>query len=556
VFIAAPGCAVQTVAVDWNAAGRPCPEKSLKEFRHVITTDPEAFCFEGFTLDLLRGCLRREAQVIELRPKSFAVLCHLVRNAQRLVPKEELIEVVWPHVVVTDDSLARCVSDLRRALDDSQMRIVKTVPRRGYLLDIPVTRTASAATGDCQPAADRPSIAVLPLANLSGNAHQDYLCDGLTEDLITLLSSVPDLQVIARHSAFTYKAPAGDVRAIGSQLGVRYLLQGSLRADSQRLRITAHLVDAATGRQLWAEHYDRAREDVFALQDEITQRIVGSLVAHVTRSELARALRKPPDNLAAYDHYLRGAALLESLALGRRAEGIPEARRLFNLALAADPGYARPLMGLAQTHFLTWVEPVEHGPLRSEFQHAATLSHAVSLAQQAVDLDSLSAKAHAFLGYLLHWHQSRAEAMAEFGRAFELNPNLCELNYMVVLTHAGRAAEAIAFMERCQKLDPFYPPRFDSHLAHAHYLMGHDEVALGLLRMAVRRKPDFQGAHAWHAAAAAQLGHDDEARVALAQMAHFQPLLTITKFLGLLRYARPADAERMAEGLRKAGLRD
>jgi tetratricopeptide (TPR) repeat protein len=362
--------------------------------------------------------------------------------------------------------------------------------------------------------------------------------------------------VIARHSAFAYKAQVGDARAIGSQLGVRYLLRGSLRADTQRLRITAHLVDVATGHQLWAELYDRAREDVFALQDEITQRIVGSLVAHVTRSELARALRKPPDNLAAYDHYLRGAAVLETLALGHRAEGIPEARRLFNLALAADPGYARPLLGLAQTHFLAWVEPVEHGPLRSEFQHAATLDHALSLAQQAIELDSLSAKAHAFLGYLLHWQQRRAEGMAEFDRAFELNPNLCELNYMVALTHDGRAAQAIAFMERCRKLDPFYPPRFDSHLAHAHYLLGHDEVALGLLRMAVRRKPGFHGAHAWHAAAAAQLGHDDEARAALAEVARFQPQLTITKFLGLLRYAKPANTERMAQGLRKAGLRE
>jgi adenylate cyclase len=436
------------------------------------------------------------------------------------------------------------------------MRLIKTVPRRGYLFDAPVTRTAPAAASASQPAADRPSIAVLPLANLSGDPQQDYLCDGLTEDLITLLSSVPDLQVIARHSAFAYKAQNADVRAIGSQLGVRYLLQGSLRADAQRLRITAHLIDAATGHQLWAEHYDRAREDVFAVQDEITQRIVGSLVAHVTRSELARALRKPPHNLAAYDHYLRGAAVLESIAPGQRAEGIPEARRLFNLALAADPGYARPLVGLAQTHLLTWAEPVEHGPLRGEFQQARTLDHALSLAQQAIELDSLSAQAHAFLGFVLHWQQRRAEGMAEFERAFELNPNLCELRYMVVLTHDGRPAEAIAYMQRCKRLDPFYPPRFDSHLAHAHYLLGQDEVALGLLRMAVRRKPDFQGAHAWHAAAAAQLGHDDEARAALAQLTRFQPLLTITRFLGLLRYAKTTDAERMAHGLRKAGLRE
>ena len=520
----------------------------------VASIVPECFYFEGFTLDVSRGCVRRDNQVIELRPKSFALLCHLVRNAGRLVPKDELIEAVWPAVVVTDDSLARCVSDVRLALGDTEMRIVETVPRRGYLFAVPVTRMPLTPASAGPLPSDRPSIAVLPFANLGDDPKQGYFSDGLTEDLITLLSSVPDLQVIARHSAFAYKAGGADLQTIGSQLGVRYLLQGSVRADAQRLRVTAHLVDAASGHQLWSEHYDRRREDVFAVQDEITQRIVGSLVAHMTRAERARALRKPTDSLAAYDFLLQGAAVLEALTRRERAERIPEARRLLNLAIAADPNYAGPFVRLAATYLWTWVEPVDREPLRSEFQNPAALEHAVSLAQHAVELDSHAAEAHACLGYLLHWQRRRTEGLAEFDRAFELNPNFAELNYMIPLTHEGRAAEAIEYMERSRRLNPFYAPRFDAHLTHAHYLLGHDDTALKLLRIALRREPDFHGAHAWHAAAAAQLGEADEARAALVVVARFQPHLTIAKFLNLLRYARPEDAERMGDGLRKAGL--
>ena len=521
----------------------------------MTAIDQGAYAFEGFTLDVSRGCVRRDGRHIELRPKSFALLCHLVRNAGRLVPKDELIETLWPSVVVGDESLARCVSDVRLALGDAEMRIVKTVPRRGYLLDVPVTPVQAAPTAAPNvPSSDRPSIAVLPLANLSGDSQQDYFSDGLTDDLITLLSSVPDLLVIARHAAFAYKAGAADARTIGRELGVRYLLQGSVRTDAQRLRVTAHLVDAASGHQIWAEHYDRARKDVFAVQDEITQRIVGSLVAHMGRSELVRVMRKPPDNLAAYDHYLRGVAVLRTVALGERAERIPEARKRFNLAIAADPSYSRPLLGLASTYLWTWVEPVDREPLRSEFQQPETLAQAVSLAQRAVDLDPFAAETHARLGYLLHWQQHRAEGMAEFQRAFELNPNLADLFYITPLIHDGRAAEAIEYMSHCKRLNPIHAPGFDANLGHAHYLLGHYDTALNLIRNAIHLAPGFQGAHIWHAATAAQLGLDDEARAAMAEVMRFQPQLTIAKFLGLLRYAKPEDSERMAEGLRKAGL--
>ena len=180
----------------------------------------------------------------------------------------------------------------------------------------------------------------------------------------------------------------------------------------------------------------------------------------------------------------------------------------------------------------------------------------MALAQRAVELDAFAAEAHARLGYMLHWQQRRVEGMAEYQRAFELNPNLADLFYLTPLTHEGRAAEAIEYMERCRRLDPIYSPVFDAHVAHAHYLLGHYDTALNLLRTAVHRVPGFQGAHVWHAATAAQLGHAEEACAALKQALRFQPDLTVSKFLGLLRYVRPEDAQRLGDGLRKAGMQD
>lgn len=508
-------------------------------------TGSERFGFEGFTLDVTRGCVQRGGSSIDLRPKSFQLLCHLVRNAGRLIVKDEMMAAVWPGLVVTDESIARCVSDVRTALGDRDMRIVKTVPRRGYVFDVPVTH-----------ASDRPSIAVLPLLNLSGDAQQDYFSDGLTEDLITLLSSVPDLIVIARHSSFVFKDGPRDSMKIARELGVRYLLEGSLRSDGDRIRITTRLIEAETGRQLWAEHHDRARREVFSVQDEIAQRIVGSLVARVGHSELARTARKPPQRLAAYDYFLKGLAISEKIAEGHRAERIPEARRLLQLAIASDPNYARPLVRLARTYFWTWIESVDTEPLRHEHQNPATLEHAVSLVRQAIDLDAYSAEAHARLGSLLHWQRRRTEAVAEFALAFEIDPNLADFPYVILLTHEGRAAEAVEYMQRAKRSEPFYPPMFDAHLAHAHYLLGRFDIALDLLRVATRRLPEFLGAHVWHAATAAQLGLDLEAREAVANVTRLQPSLTIARQVDLVHYSDPNDSLLMTDGLRKAGLKD
>jgi adenylate cyclase len=485
------------------------------------------FRFEAFTLDVTRGCLRTEDRDIELRPKTFEVLRYLIENGGRLVSKDEIIGIVWPNVIVTDDSIKRCVSELRVALGDGEQRIIKTVPRRGYLfaaavfesaIEVGTAPPAGAAAADkpitdsgpaerkSLPLPDRPSIAVLPFTNMSGDPQQDYFSDGVSEDLITSLSKFAGLFVIARHSAFRYRGSQFDVRQIGCDLGVRYLLVGSVRRDAGRVRITAQLVDATTGTQLWAEHYDRELTSIFAVQDEVSQKIVMTLIAHISRSELERALRKAPESLAAYDHYLRANAIMKNWHSDTTGEMIAAARAFYEQSIAADANYAPPVHGLAWNYVASWVEPWPHRPIAHEYQQKETLDHALSLAQRAVELDPNLPDAHLALAGVLKWQHRRRESMAEFERAFELNPNLADYRFGLALIHNGRTDEGMAYLKRIVRLDPFHAPACLTFLGNAYYQTGQYAEAIENLQVAARRLPTFRPTYVWLAAAAAQLG--------------------------------------------------
>jgi len=563
-----------------------------------------AFRFAGYTLDMTRGALCNGEHAIELRPKSFEVLRYLVENAGRLISKDEIIRAVWSNVVVSDESLTRCISDVRAALADERQRIIKTVPRRGYIFDVPVLETGmpgaaaagvasvetsapagqasggarkswrrSAAAGAFvlllaviaavawlwrQPAGlplpDRPSIAVLPFINMGTDPQQDYFSDGITEDIITNLSKFSDLFVIARNSTFAYKGTSIEPRQIGRELGVRYLMQGSVRRQPDRLRITAQLVDATNSRQIWAEHYDRVPADVFAIQDEVTQKIIGTLVAHISKSEFDRVLRKPPQAFAAYDYYLRGIAMVEAAFRGKRGENIRAARAFFEESIASDPRYAPAVQGLARAYLLAWQEPTTFDPIAREYRQQATLDRALSLAQEAVALDGNLPEAHTALAQILHWQYRRVESMAEYRRAFELNPNLAERSFGPALYHNGRTPEAIEYIRRIMRLDPFHPTQLFVNLGAAYYLSGWYTEALGPLRTATERMPGFRPGFVWRAAAAAQLGLDQEARQAASGVLRLQPDFGISEWLRFLRLAKQEDADRLADGLRKAGL--
>ncbi len=557
--------------------------------------------FEGFTLDLRRRCLLAGERVIDLRPKSFDVLWYLAEQHGRLATKDEIIGIVWPNVVATDDSLARCVSDIRQALGEGGKQIIKTVPGRGYVFTAPVTlapgdnlashMAAPPGDGAIRPSwgnrwafagsmlvaalllmvatwgfqgiwrnppgaalRDRPSIAVLPFKNMSGDAGQDYFSDGLSQDLTTSLSKFRELLVIASNSASRYKGKEIDAPQIGRQLGVRYLLEGSVRKDAERLRITARLTDTSNGAQIWAENYDHPLSGIFAVQDDVTRTIVVRLVSHINKSELDRIARTPAANWAAYDHTLRGNAIMKRAPRDKTGAVVIAARSEYEKALTNDPDYAPALQGLALTYWTSWLKPLTNESIKGAFNRQAVLDRAQQLAQQAVDIDPARAEAWATLGWMLHWQRGPSAGLGAFERAAEINPNFVDGRLAFLLASAGRAAEAIDYMQRAMRLDPLYPLRYRFYLGLSLFLAGQDEEAIEPLRDAAHRLPGFPAGYEMLAAVAAATGRDDEAQDAAARVLAAKPDFTITGFLRFMRLERQEDSVRLAQALTKAGF--
>jgi adenylate cyclase len=526
----------------------------------------EMFRFEGYTLDIARGSLRVADRDVKLRPKSFEVLCYLVENAHRLVTKEELFKAVWPNVIVTDQVLAHCVSEARQAIGDDALAVIKTVPRRGYRFAAPVellatcvapprtTVVTSAVPGRegtrQSPLPDRPFVAVLPFANVSGDPQQDYFSDGITEDIITELSRFSELLVIASNSSFQYKGKAADIRQVGRELGARYVLEGSVRRSGDRVRITAQLIDAATGAHRWGERYDRELRDVFAVQDEVARTIVAILAAHINRAETERALLKPPASWEAHDCYLRGAEAFLLHTDSPAKASLHDARRLLEQSLAIDPGYARAVAMLSWTYLRAYIEPFD-----GDYLSPAALDRGVELAETAVRLDPHLPQARAQLGYVLLWKRQHSAAIAEFERAFALNPNFIDHRFAVVLMFAGEPARAIDVLEANLRLDPFAPSIYSSGvMGLAHYMLRRYGAAVRSLRESVLRLPNWQHFHVWLATAYAQLGQLEEARKEAAEVLRINPGFTIEGYKRLLPYKDSKDTEHRLDGLRKAGL--
>lgn len=559
-------------------------------------------CFQGFTLDAARGCLTAERGEIDLRPKSFEVLRYLVEHAGRLVSKDELMQAIWPNVTVTEHSLTHCISEIRSAIGDRDQTIIKTVPRRGYLFSAPVHTPAMPVRDGSEPAnpiaavpsvsrrglsnmrlrasmllvvlalgvlaaaafawiattkssapEERPSLAVLRFANQSGDPSQDYLAEGLSEDLITSLSRISNLFVIGRHSSFAYSGRGMPAAQIGRELGARYLLDGSVRRDGERIRVAVQLIDTGSRGELWAQNYDEPFTGVFTLQDDLTRKIVDTLVVRVNRTELARSLRKPPGNLAAYDYYLRGNALLKSRSGINRGEMVAQARTYFEQSLAADPNYVPSLQGLAEAYNIIWLEITEYPPIANEHRKPATLEHARTLADRAVALDPLLPEAHITRAYILNWQYEREEAQAEVRKALDLNPNITDGRIAHILMQNGHADEAIAFLERAVRHDPLPPDIYLSWLGNSYYLVGRYEEAYRALKAGSQKMPTYRAMFVWLAAAAAQAGHAEEAKTTAAMVLMQNPGFTIEAWLDLIRL-QPNNAARLAEGLRKAGL--
>src|SRR5215831_8148652 len=400
---------------------------------------------------------------------------------------------------------------------------------------------------------DRPSVAVLPFTNLSGDPQQDYFSDGMTEDITTELSRFSELVVIARNSAFQYKGKSVDIRQVGRELGARYVLEGSVRRSGDHVRIAAQLIDAVTGAHRWAERYDRRVHDAFAVQDEMARTIVATLAAHVNRAETERALSKPPAAWEAYEYYLRGAEAYFLHLTGRTKASLHGARRLLEQSLAIDPDYAHAAVMLARSHFQGYYEPYD-----GDYLSPSALDRALELAEAAVRLDPRLPPARAQLGWVL-MHKRRHDAgMAEFERGFALNPNFIDHRFGWALMYVGEAARAIAVIEVLEagmRLDPFAPPFLSSgFIGVANYMLKRYGEAVRWLRECTLCMPNVQWPHAWLAAGYARLGQLEEAGAEAADVLRINPAFTIESWKCTTPFKDPKDLEHLVDGLRKAGL--
>jgi TolB-like protein len=401
-----------------------------------------------------------------------------------------------------------------------------------------LTDSPSSQSG-VEPTPARPSVAVLPFTNLSGDPSQTYLSDGITEDIITELSRFRSLFVIARNSSFVYRGESTDVRRIGRELGVRFVVEGSFRRLGEHLRITAQLIEAVTGNHVWGERYDRHISDLFAVQDEVARTIVATLAGRLEDAELRTAVRKPTDSLQAYDCLLRGIEHLRGYADNDNRLAI----ELFERAIALDPRFALAHAYLALTLL------VEHG-----FGDAPDVikDRVLDTALTAMRLDPNESRCHWFLAQAYLYRGEFEQAMSHFDRSVVLNPNdaNCIASKGLAVAFVGRAEEGIGLIRQAMRLNPYHPDWYWSDLAIALYAARRYEEALETNRLMSDRKSYWYLARL--AACYAQLGRLDEARVQAAEVLRLKPDFRLTRIT--LHYKNPQDAEHVFEGMRKAGL--
>jgi adenylate cyclase len=390
---------------------------------------------------------------------------------------------------------------------------------------------------------DKPSIAVLPFNNLSDDPEQEYFSDGITNDLIAALSRFGDLLVIASNTVFTYKGKAVNVKEVGHELGVRYVLEGSVQKAGDKVRINAQLIEATSGHHLWAEHYNRDLKDLFALQDEIVQILVAQLAVKISTTEQARAMRKDTANLEAYDYLQRGREYYRRITRSANRK----ARQLFENALELDPNYASAYVGLGWTYF----QRVSYG--WTEFADQS-LQHALDLAHKALSLDESNASAHRLAGHVYTFRAQYNLAINEIQQAININPNDADSyrNIGWVLLWSGKIDEAIRNLEKSLRLDSSSVGNPLLHLGMAYYLKGRYQDAQSALERGVIQQPNFVGYHIALAATFAQLGRHADAKRSAEKVLQLNPFFEVENWGTAFR--NQPDRAKIIEGLRKAGL--
>jgi TolB-like protein len=532
-----------------------------KEIENVSETELNPavatfYKFGPFRLDAKAGILFRGSEPTALGQRAVSLLQTLVSQPGMPVSKDVLIEAAWPNLTIEESNLTVQIGTLRRELekDATGQHWIETLSRRGYRYvgpDVTIEgergphNNAAVTANQTLELPDKPSIAVLPFDNLGADHEQEYFADGIVEDIVTGLSRIKWLFVIASNSTFTYKGQAVDLKQVGRELGVRYLLQGSVRKTADRVRVTGQLIEAATGAHLWAERFDRKSGDIFVLQDEITLSVVGAIEPKLRQVEVERVKRKRSDSLDAYDLVLQAQAD----AYSRVPERATKALLLLERALALDPAYALAHAYAAECHHTLFLR----GGLREE-NRTASICHAEAAIANGDD----DAAALAFAGFVIGMDKhDRGAAFAAFDAALAISPSSA-LTYVLgsmIFAWGGQAERAIEWANRGLRLSPLDPNRHTAFIASAvgHYHREQYDEAVDAARRAIQSKPNFSVCYMVLTAPLVKLGQLEEAKAAAARVLELQPAFRCQHQLAGVG-CTPTLAASMGEALRISGL--
>lgn len=500
--------------------------------------------FGAFRLDTETNILFCGGEPLPLGQRAVALMRLLVEHAGNPVTKSDLIEAAWPGLAIEDSNLTVQIAALRRAFAERAggAEWIETLPRRGYRYVGPAVTVLANPTPDLP---DRPSIAVLPFANLSSDPEQEYFADGMVDDIITGLSRIKWLFVIARNSTFTYKGRAIDVKQVGRELGVHYVLEGSVRKAADQVRVTGQLIDAGSGAHVWAERYDRKLDDIFALQDEIALSVVGAMEPSLRRAEAERIKRTRTDNLGAYDLVLRAQPDVYSGMPDRSDKALVFLER----AIALDPSYALAHAYAAMSYHNRYLRA---GLLESD--RMASIRHA----RVAISHGQDDALALTFAGFSIGMDaHDRAAAFAAFDSALAISPSTAQAYIFgsVILGWAGEAERAIEWAMQAARLSPLDPWAWSTYhaLTLGHFHLGHYDEAAKAAFKAVQGNPGHSISSMLLAAALVKAGRIEDAKMAAARVLDLQPQFRYSRqFAGV--DCAPALATSLGEALREAGL--
>jgi len=550
-----------------------------------------SFRVAEWLVDPATGRIRSGDTELKLEPKVMDVLVYLAERQGEVISREELESAVWAGTVVGYDAVTGSMLKLRKAFGDDRRnpRIIETLSKKGYRLiatvsnevdPTPVVEQAvSNVTVPTTPARRRywlvavavlggimlatfllqyaqgprpdigdrrgPSIVVLPFENLGEDPKQQYFADGITDDLITDLTKVPGLFVISRDSAFAYRGERPELRTVSKELGVRYVLHGSVRRSGPQLRINAQLADTTTGKQLWAERYDSRFEDLFMVQDQINKKILTALSLKLSTTEQQRLARQDTSNLVAYEYFLRGEEYFYRYS---RRDNL-QARDFFNKAIASDPKFARAYAMVAWTHTFDFMNGWSDAPQQS-------LRDGEQLASRALELNADLPLAYFVRGLVHRERGYYGKARVEAEKAVAHDPNYANghVLHATLLYYAGRPQDGLERMQKAARLNPYHPSNYPFHTGQAYFVLGQYQLAIDEFKKGLVTNPTSERLRVWLAAAYARSGKLPEAKWELEQVLTTNPSLSLSRISRAFPFKDPADLERFVGGLRLAGL--